>query len=150
MELDANFCQNKEQNLNDKYSKKTLYTLFYSNDLSYISYGIIKDIGEKQIIHSCSTEHGASGGPVCLLGSRKVIVIHVGGIKGKFEANKSISLYYGINEFLNYLNKNKIAQESIGVLPIQPVKNYNYLNNSEYKKLNKKHNSDNKIEKKII
>ena len=120
--------------------------MFYSNDTSYISYGLIKDIGEKHIIHSCSTEYGASGSPVCLLSSRKVIGIHVGGLD--WGANKSISLYYGISEFLNFLNKNKIIQESIGVLPIQPAKNYNYLNNNEYKKLNKRHNSDNKIEKK--
>jgi len=42
LELDENFCQNKAQDLYSKYRNKAIYTLFFSNELSYISYGIIK------------------------------------------------------------------------------------------------------------
>ena len=145
LELDENFCQNKAQDLYSKYKNKAIYTLFYSNELSYISYGIIKDIREKQIIHSCSTELGASGSPVCLLGSKKVIGLHVGGLK--WEANNSVLLKYGILEFLNDLNKKKTEQESICYLPIETGKNNNHLNNNKMKKLEKKHISNDNYEK---
>ena len=145
LELDENFCQIKAQDLYSKYKNKAIYTLFYSNELSYISYGIIKDIREKQIIHSCSTELGASGSPVCLLGSKKIIGLHVGGLK--WEANNSVLLKYGILEFLNDLNKKKTEQESICYLPIETGKNNNHLNNNKMKKLEKKHISNDNYEK---
>mgnify|MGYP002625628119 CR=1 FL=1 len=129
LELDENFFQNKAQDFNSFREYRTVYNLFYSNQMSYISYGIIKNINEKQIYHSCSTEKGASGSPVCLLGSKKVIGIHVGG--SNWESNISVSLKYGINEFLDYLNKNKNKneQESIYYVPIQTDRNKNNLNN---------------------
>ena len=127
LKLDENFFQNKAQDFNSFREYRTVYNLFYSNQISYISYGIIKNINEKQIYHSCSTEKGASGSPVCLLGSKKVIGIHVGGLN--WESNISVSLKYGINEFLDYLNKNKNEQESIYYVPLQTDKNKNNLNN---------------------
>ena len=144
LEFDENFIQNKEQDLNSFYRKKSIYTLFYSKDNSYISYGIIKTIGENHIIHSCSTEHGASGSPVCLLGSKKVIGIHVGGLN--YEANTSVSFRTGLNEFLNSLNKNKIEQESICYfekVPISPKKNYHNSNNNKNNLLDNSYISDN-------
>ena len=106
LELDSNFIENKDEYLKSNYAKHPLYTLFYSDNNSYISYGIIKDIQEKQIFHSCSTRGGASGSPICLLTSQKVIGIHVGSLK-EDKVNFCVSFKYVLSEFLNYINRNK-------------------------------------------
>ena len=133
LELDDNFLENKDH----FFIKQPIYTLFYSDNNSYISYGIIKDIQEKEIFHTCSTRGGASGSPVCLLDSQKVIGIHVGFLNEDKEnkANICISFKYVLSEFLNYLednkNKNKKVQDSIFYYEPSPNKIKHNLNNKQ-------------------
>ena len=132
LKFDNNFIENKDQYLKSHYKNHPLYTLFYTGNKSYVSYGIIKDIQEKQIFHSCSTMEGASGSPVFLLNSQNVIGIHIGSLK-EDNTNICVSFKYILSEFLNYINanknKNKIEKEIICYYEPSPNKMNNNFNN---------------------
>ena len=59
---------------------KTIYILQYYNILhsqkASVSYGILKNIEEYNIIHYCNTTYGSSGSPILNLEKQKIIGIH--------------------------------------------------------------------------
>ena len=91
LEIDEDEMTEKQQR------KKSIYILHYPNK-RYVSYGLIKELREyKTIIHYCNTENGASGSPILSLKSNKVIGVHYGGLKEKY--NYGTYIKYAINEF---------------------------------------------------
>ena len=101
----------EEQFLNAKYAQKSVYTIQYPKDEEIVvSYGLLSKINEKEIYHLCSTENGASGGPILSLKNFKVIGIHYG-FEKKLKVNLGIFIKYVITELSNYLNNKKINLE---------------------------------------
>ena len=70
---------NEVQEINDfkeVFGQKALYVLHYPEWKKLVSYEILKDIYNYDIIHTCSTKEGSSGSPIILIDSFKVIWIH--------------------------------------------------------------------------
>ena len=80
-------CSNKD------YSNKsvTLYALNKNdyNKLNY-SYGYIKESKDLDLIHTCNTFHGCSGGCIAIKSNNRVIGIHYGGDK---ENNENYAIF---------------------------------------------------------
>ena len=88
-----------------QYRKSSIYILHYPNE-KYVSYCLINELREdKVIVHLCNTENGSSGIPILSLKSNKVIGVHYGGIKNKY--NYGTNIKYAINE-INLEYKNEI------------------------------------------
>ena len=92
------------------YKKKSIYTLNYPKGKNIVvSYGLIKYIKEKEILHLCNTELGSSGSPLLLIDSCKVIGVHIGG-NSICNYNEGIFFKYAIDafnkKFKNISNKN--------------------------------------------
>ena len=99
------------------------------------------------LYHLCSTEGGSSGSPILSLDSLKLIGIHTGFSKSN-KCNIGLFIRYAIDEF-NKIEKsifkkedNKLNENSINEIKINPSINSNYHNksdimnyNSEIKKL---------------
>ena len=84
-------------------NKKEIYIPQYSRGELSVSYGHIEKLNDidNTIIHSCSTDDGAGGGPTINIDTKKVIGIHVGGEKN---SNKKFNINFG------YLLKNIITE----------------------------------------
>jgi len=108
LELDDNLLK---ENSEIGYQSKTIYNLFYNKEgKACVSYGILKEIPDFNLIHLCSTEKGSSGSPILNMESNKVIGIHKEGFIN-FNFNKGTFLKNPIEEFKNnvkfkLLNKN--------------------------------------------
>ena len=107
--LELDFDINVE-NYNNIYIKKSIYILQYpNNEMSSVSYGIIKGIdllNKYDISHLCCTEKGSSGSPIMNLSSNKLIGIHKGA-NNNFNFNKGALLLYPIKEFISQIKENK-------------------------------------------
>ena len=105
------FRDNENVNdLNDKYSNKSIYILHYPKGNNIVvSYGQPPELDNKDIKHKCSTEHGSSGAPILLINNQKLIGVHCGNYKME-EYDKGTSIIYSIIEFqkknINKENKN--------------------------------------------
>ena len=99
---------NEVQEINDfreVFGKKALYVLHYPEGKKLVSYGILKDINNYDIIHTCSTKEGSSGSPIILIDSFKVIGIHKGTPQNKaLLFNKGIFMKNALNQFFKYYN----------------------------------------------
>ena len=105
-ELD-NEVNEEDEYLNKLYSNKSIYTIGYQEGENVkVSYGLIKSINEKEILHLCSTKSGSSGSPIILLNNFKLIGIHYGTNKD-VNYNNGIFIKYAINEFNNSINSIK-------------------------------------------
>ena len=104
MEIDENIYKNS----NIIYNNKSIYIIQYPfSDKAHVSYGIINNINEYNIVHYCCTESGSSGSPIINLLNHKIIGIHKEG-SSKFQLNKGTYLKYPINDFINkYINNNE-------------------------------------------
>jgi len=108
LELDDNLLK---ENSEIGYQSKTIYNLLYNKEgKACVSYGILKEIPDFNLIHLCSTEKGSSGSPILNMESNKVIGIHKEGFIN-FNFNKGTFLKNPIEEFKNnvkfkLLNKN--------------------------------------------
>ena len=76
-----NFLELDENIFNENYSlffpNTYIYFLFYSKDeLARVSFGIIKIIEGKEIIHNCFSDFGSTGGPILSSNNSKVIGMH--------------------------------------------------------------------------
>ena len=77
-----------------------------------VSYGLIKNINEKNIIHSCATDNGSSGGPIISLKNFKIIGIHYG-FKTQFNSNIGTFMKSIVKELNDYKNSSNINENSI-------------------------------------
>ena len=145
-------------------SDKSIYTLHYPNlDKASVSYGIIKEINNKDFKHSCSTQNGSSGSPILNLKTKRVIGIHKK--KGKSQANFNLATF--LKKHIEDIQKNQglknISQikNSLSFFPIEindkKEKNdldVNKQNNEHFKNKNdilynnKKNNYENEFNKK--
>ena len=124
-----NLKLNKEQiNIyNQNYINNGIYILNYlKGDKIMNSIGIIFNIKENEIYHSCNTDNGSSGAPILSLKTNKVIGIHFGSSKN-FQFNLGSLIIYAIKEFNNtYYKKSnsimKIKNE------IQFIQNFPFTN----------------------
>ena len=89
---------------------KTIYILQYynihHNQKAAVSYGIMKNIQEYNIIHYCNTVYGSSGSPILSLEKQKIIGIHKD-TNNVFNYNRGTLLKYPINEYKNMMNEKK-------------------------------------------
>lgn len=93
------------------YENKSIYIIQYSeNQKASVSFGILKEIREYNILHTCGTDNVSSGSPILDLLSKKIIGIHKEG-EYYFNYNGTI-LKYPINKIINFNkiknNNNKI------------------------------------------
>jgi len=112
LNIDENILDNNINIYNEN-----IYILQYPKCLekqkAAVSYGIIKEINQNEIIHLCCTESGSSGSPILNISNNKVIGIH----KEKsilFNFNIGVLLKEAINEFINNINlieKNNLKNE---------------------------------------
>ena len=105
LELDDNLFKGKEKVF---YEEKSVYVLQYPNGkIACVSYGLLINIDEYNITHTCSTENGSSGSPILNLENNKVIGIHKEG-STVFNFNFATFLKYPLEKFIEkYLNKGK-------------------------------------------
>ena len=102
-----------EGNLTKKYFKKPVYLLHYKNSKeAKHSLGDIKiEEDNFNIVHYCNTDKGSSGGPILNLSNFKVLGVHKGSKKGKYNLGTLINI--PINDF--YQNQKKIGNIKISL-----------------------------------
>ena len=100
LELDKEIIENEVININSESAYILQYPNYPNGQKAAVSYGIIKNIDEYNIIHCCCTENGSSGSPIINLLNNKIIGIHKESVRNK-NYNKGSLLKYPINEFLN-------------------------------------------------
>ena len=147
LDIDENIF-NKEENY---FIENSIYLLQCDNK---VSFGILKNIGEYRIIHSCNADHYSSGYPLINLSNEKIIGIYIG-FKNNANYNLGTFLKYPINDFIDKFNnikdetkinnfikkindleneykqekeKNKITKEKINQMQILLNKNNSNLN----------------------
>ena len=100
LELEDNINEN-EDNLKNLYKNKSIYILNYPEEKNIVvSYGMLLNIKNEQIIHQCITKGGSSGSPILSLDNFKIIGIHCGAsITNNY--NFGIFIKYPIIEFNN-------------------------------------------------
>ena len=140
MELDNNLFKNE---INAYYKDISIYIIQYPlGKQASVSYGLLNEINDYDIKHSCSTEHGSSGSPILNLLTNKIIGIHKKSLKSD-NYNIGTLLKFPLIDFFNKFNLNYIINDSNDLNNAQNVNNNNYdknfsiINNTEfYKKLN--------------
>ena len=88
------------------YLDKTSYIIQYPKGNLSVSYGVIENVIENkayEFLHKCSTERGSSGSPILNIDNNKIIGIHQGAYRNKF--NKGVFLNYPIKEFIKKYHK---------------------------------------------
>ena len=112
--LDDNISNcSKEDYLNQSV---TLYAINKNdNNKCNYSYGIIKECNKLELIHTCNTYHGCSGGCIAIKSNNCIIGIHRGSAKEDNEINYGIFIK---DVFENI--KNKVEEE------IKDVNHYSY------------------------
>ena len=90
---------NTNKYFNNLFEKKTIYILNYVEEM-LVSYGLLNSIDGNQISHKCYTQEGASGSPILLLESNKIIGVHNRGSGHKFKFNFGVFLVKPLIDFL--------------------------------------------------
>ena len=126
LEIDQNIFKNNSENF---FRNEPVYILHFPNAKeASVSYGNgIEVANEYDIKHFCNTENCSSGGPIINLATDKIIGIHKGYIKGKY--NIGTFLKFPLND----LNKNKYINE--GKFRIQIIfqsDEFNQLDTNEF------------------
>ncbi len=149
LELDENIFRVSPNIFNE-----TAYIIQYPKILTQqkaaVSYGIVKEIDDYEIIHFCYTESGSSGAPILNLSNNKVIGIHRES-STKLNCNKGTFLKKPINEFLNRVNLLNDADYNDADVDADDEDNNEKEKENENKKgsnKNVKKNESNKNEKK--
>ena len=136
LELDENYTIG-EENLNDKYGNESVYSLHYPKGENIVaSFGLIKQINNKKIKHSCCTEDGSSGAPILTLKDFKVVGIHYG-FKNGFNVNEGTFIKSVILELDKYKNNsilqndnNRFSKLKINDNLFKNNMNSNFINNA--------------------
>ena len=98
LELDK-LIDTNENFLNEVYKNKSIYTPNYqSGENVLVSFGMISEIINNDINHSCNTQCGSSGSPIISLTTHKVIGIHCANYKNK-SFNTGTFIKFGIIKF---------------------------------------------------
>ena len=111
LELDKNIMK---KGINNTYVKSSIYIIQYpGNNKLGVSYGILNGLYENKrydFKHSCYTEPGSSGSPIINLLNNRVIGIHK---KTHSKDNNNIGLFlnYAIEDFINFINRNKFIKD---------------------------------------
>ena len=104
-----------EDNYINNFQNKPIYILQYPNGReSSHSLGLVKNIIDSNIIHSCSTVFGSSGSPILNLSNYKIIGFHKGG--SLLNLNKGTFVKFIINKFnkeCSQVINNKLKKETI-------------------------------------
>ena len=116
LELD-NDLEKKEDQIEEKLKKKSIYIIQYPRDEICVSYGIINFFNNFNINYFCNTEGGSSGSPILSLESFKIIGIHkqsnnnrgynTGSLLKKAIEDFKIKFLAEINNNNNYFKNNK-------------------------------------------
>ena len=103
MKLDEELCDDQIENY---YKKKSVYIIHYPKfKKALVSFSVMGDILDYNIMHSCSTETRSSGSPILNLSNKKIIGVHKQGMD-QFNFNKGIFLKYPINDFKALMQSN--------------------------------------------
>ena len=107
LELDDYITKFEPDNLKNIYSNESIYLIGYPEDKNVlVSYGKPPKFEDTYLNHFCSTKEGSSGSPILKIKNQKLIGIHIGNHKNKW--NRGALLIYAINEFQN---KNKVIKK---------------------------------------
>ena len=102
LEIDSDLFKDDKE-LEYIYKRKSIYVLHYpkgpKGEKAAMNSGILKNILNNTLVHSCNTEVGSAGGPIILLDNLKVIGFHKGA-KISVNANEGSLLKYPISEFI--------------------------------------------------
>ena len=113
LELDENIFKDE---IEISYEDQSIYTIQYPNGKNaMVSYGLVNQIQNYDIKHTCCTDHGSSGSPILKIDNNKLIGIHKEG-SNHFNFNKGTFLKFPLNDFILKLkikssNKNKYPIE---------------------------------------
>ena len=149
LELDDNLFKGNE---NVFYEEKSIYLMGYPNGKkACVSYGLLTNINESNITHTCSTENGSSGSPILNLENNKVIGIHKEGSViynfnlGTFLKNPLDDFYEknGLKKKVKKNDEENYKKNNISNLQLIPNKNI-----KEDKSIKKSNNNTN-IDKNI-
>ena len=106
LEIDKQIYIN-ENFINEVFKNISIYSLNYQNGKNVlVSFGIISEINNNDINHTCVTQSGSSGSPIISLNSHKVIGIHCGNYKND-SLNVGTFIVFGINKFQEKFKQNK-------------------------------------------
>ena len=125
LDIDENVFDN---NYNQKYRNITAYVLQYSKGIiSSYSVGLINDISGININHLCSTDSGSSGAPIFNLSNFKVVGIHKGRTKLKY--NQATFIKYVIEQFNkeNFIFQNQKTERNINNKDVEIFNNTNFI-----------------------
>ena len=106
-EIINNLSLSKEQIdiFNQNYINNGIYILNYlKGEKIMASFGLIINIKENEIYHSCNTDQGSSGSPILSVKNNKLIGVHYGSSKN-FDFNFGCLMIYAINEFNKNISK---------------------------------------------
>ena len=134
LELDDNIFKDNSEFY---YENNSIYVLHYPNmSKASVSYGIIKQMMNFNICHTCYTEPGSSGSPIMNLLNNKVIGIHKEA--SRFNFNIGSFIKNPINKFILNEGRNKSDKNII-----------NIINNDKKISSNKINELNNKFKNKI-
>ena len=113
LELDDNLYENESQII---YRRESIYIInYYDENNSFITYGIINDINNSQLILSCNIKKNSNGSPIFNLSNNKLIGIclkhsryYVKGIFFQFLIYEFLEEYKYSKKAYKYNSKNEI------------------------------------------
>ena len=108
--IKESYKQFSNEHFNNLYKNESLYVLNYLGGKEIVvSYGLFKQLEESKIYHKCSTDFGSSGAPILSLESNKLIGVHYGYAKQKFNYNYGTRLPIQLLNFKVLKYQMKIA-----------------------------------------
>ena len=123
-ELDENILS--QENPKSYYENKTIYVIQYVNmEKASVSYGIINDLIDSEIKHTCSIKPGSNCSPI--LNSMNNKIIGIVKQSEKTDINKGIFLKVPINEFKKQIEKNDEIKENKENIANNKVKDINLI-----------------------
>ena len=110
------------------YDSEDIYLIFYNfgKEIAFSIGKIIKNL--RRLIHNCNTEPGSAGAPIINLKTNKVIGIHIGSLKNKY--NLGYTIKKTVEEFIKKFEDSKIFINTM------EEKYFEYFINNSIKSLN--------------
>ena len=133
-----------DNNYNQLCKKRPAYILQYPKGLQpSFSIGIIKEILDININHTCNTDFGSSGSPILILSNNKVIGIHK--LRTKFKFNQGTFLKFVIEQFnkANLVSTNIVKPNLSNKILSKSCNNTLNNNKNNIKRINSYNNNGN-------
>ena len=133
-----------DNNYNQLCKKRPAYILQYPKGLQpSFSIGIIKEILDININHTCPTDFGSSGSPILILSNNKVIGIHK--LRTKFKFNQGTFLKFVIEQFnkANLVSTNIVKPNLSNKIISKSCNNTLNNNKNNIKRINSYNNNGN-------